>query len=616
MSQTAEGRRSRLPIVIAVLVGLLLVFGIRQFTGGDSGGSPSGGAQQGQAAADAAKNADCIGVAVTASSEKAALLRQIADEYVKTGPKVNGRCVGVAVTSKASGGAQEALARGWDEQRDGPRPDVWTPASSSWIELLRQRLAERDAPSLVPTGAPPPSLAKTPLVLAMPRPMAEALGWPARSLGWADLLRLAQDPRGWGAAGHPEWGRFKLGKTNPHFSTSGLNATIGTFFAATGLSSDLSVKDVTAAKTMAYVKGVESSVVHYGDTTLTFLSNLQAADDRGQGLTYISAVAVEEKSVLDYNLGNPTGDPRTLGQHPPPKTPLAAVYPKEGTLFSDNPWVTLSAPWVDDAKRAAAADFARYVQSEPAQRRFTDAGFRTFDGKPSPKTTRENGLLADQPKLTLTPPAPAVLDQVQRSFDVVRKRARVLLIMDVSGSMGQAVPTAGSNRLELAKSAATKALAQFARDDELGFWVFSTKLGPNGEPWRELERIRPVRSALAPIKQRIAGLVPEGGTGLYATTRAAQRVMTAGFDPDRINAVVLLTDGKNEYPADTDLDGLVRQLRGESPDTSVRVFSIAFGEDADLAALRRIAEASGAAAYDAKDPASIDNVFTAVISNF
>jgi len=77
-----------------------------------------------------------------------------------------------------------------------------------------------------------------------------------------------------------------------------------------------------------------------------------------------------------------------------------------------------------------------------------------------------------------------------------------------------------------------------------------------------------------------------------------------------------LTDGKNEYPADTDLDGLIRQLRGESPDTSVRVFSIAFGEDADLAALRRIGEASGAAAYDAKDAASIDNVFTAVISNF
>ena len=38
---------------------------------------------------------------------------------------------------------------------------------------------------------------------------------------------------------------------------------------------------------------VEKSIVHYGDTTLTFLTNLQAADDAGRGLTYVSAVAVE-----------------------------------------------------------------------------------------------------------------------------------------------------------------------------------------------------------------------------------------------------------------------------------------------------------------------------------
>ena len=41
-------------------------------------------------------------------------------------------------------------------------------------------------------------------------------------------LLLSQDDDGWGSAGHPEWGAFKLGKTNPNFSTSGLNATVGT----------------------------------------------------------------------------------------------------------------------------------------------------------------------------------------------------------------------------------------------------------------------------------------------------------------------------------------------------------------------------------------------------
>src|SRR5439155_14789766 len=141
-------------------------------------------------------------------------------------------------------------------------------------------------------------------------------------------------------------------------------------------SSDLKESDIRDPKVLTFVKGVESAVVHYGDTTLTFLSNLQAADDRGQGLSYISAVTVEEKSVWDYNKGNPTGDPTTLGKHGPPHTPLVAIYPKEGTLLSDNPFVVLNATWVDAAKKHAAADFLKFLSKPDQQRRFQDAAFR------------------------------------------------------------------------------------------------------------------------------------------------------------------------------------------------------------------------------------------------
>ena len=110
---------------------------------------------------------------------------------------VSGACVVVTVTSKPSGTAEEALARGWDERVDGPRPDVWSPASTSWTVLLQQHRAGRDATSIVPDRSP--SLMQSPLVLAMPVTMAEALGWPDRPIGWSDLLELARDPRGWGA---------------------------------------------------------------------------------------------------------------------------------------------------------------------------------------------------------------------------------------------------------------------------------------------------------------------------------------------------------------------------------------------------------------------------------
>ena len=48
----------------------------------------------------------------------------------------------------------------------------------------------------------------------------------------------------------------------------------------------------------------------------------------------------------------------------------------------------------------------------------------------------------------------------------------------------------------------------------------------------------------------------------------------------------------------------------------MRIFPIAYGADADLATLRRVAEATTGAAYDASNPTTINEVFTAVVSNF
>ncbi|WP_214109991.1 substrate-binding and vWA domain-containing protein [Acrocarpospora catenulata] len=603
--QPQRRRRSLAPFIVAIILAGALIVVLRTvfggvdlpgIGGGDSGGEASGACGDGG-----------VRLVVAASSEKSELLRKIAGEY--SGRKVDGHCVDVVVNSKASGGAMQALARGWDERADGPRPDVWSPAAAGWLTLLRQRAQAADKPA--PIGEENPSIANTPLVIAMPRPMAEAMGWPGKKLGWSDILELGADPKGWARYGHPEWGAFRLGKTNPNFSTSGLNATVGAYFAATGLSGDLLKQNVTDPKTQAFVKGVERSIVHYGDTTLTFLSNLQRADDAGAAMSYISAVTVEEKSVWDYNQGNPTGDPATLGEHAKPKVPLVAIYPKEGTLFSDNPYAILS--WAEGPKRAAATDFLKYLHEDDQQAAFASYAFRSYQGEAGKLITSENGLDPKQPATKLSVPVPAVLDQVLTSWASIRKPANVLMVMDVSGSMSAEVSGTGQSKLELAKQAAVNALPQFGPNDHVGLWIFSTKLDGDRD-YRELLPIS--RTNTKNLKSRIESLIPGGGTGLYDTARAAYRHVLANQDSDAINAVVFLTDGRNEDEGSISLDNLLPDLRKEPGQDTVRIFTIAYGEDADLDVLRQISQTTNAAAYDSREAGSIDQVFTAVISNF
>ena len=553
-------------------------------------------------------------VNLTASVEKAGLLTRLADEYNHT--EHAGHCAQVQVTGMSSGDTTDALTRPWDTASFGPVPDVWSPAASSWTQILQQRLGPGRA-GLVPAQAP--SIAQTPLVIAMPKPMAEALGWPARQLGWGDLLELSKDPRGWGAHGHPEWGRFTLGKTNPTKSTSGLHATIGAYQAGTGTSGDLTVENVRDPAVLAFARGVENSVVHYGDTELTFLENLYDASRRGQGLTYISAVAVEEKSVWDYNQGNPDGAPETLGQQPRPQTPLVAFYPRDGTVISDSPYAVLDAPWVDDAKRAAAADLLDWLRKPAQQLRFQQAAFRDDTGAPGPVISPENGLQPpDGPLKVLTPPNAAVLDEIVRSWSTVRKRANLTFVMDVSGSMNDKVSSSpeAPTKLDLAKQAAVDALGKLAPDDTLSLWTFSTPQSGETAPYRVLVPPGQTSATGGPVRAAVTALTPNGGTALYATARASVERVQETFDPNRINAVVLLTDGQNEYPADNDLARLLTDLASGEQSTPVRVFPIAYGPQANLDVLTKIAHAGTGAAYDARVPGTIERVLDDVISNF
>ncbi len=573
-----------------------------------------------------ADTGDCLVVDMAVSPEKIDLMTDLARTFNDSDQaQLGDKCIFVRPQRKSSGGSEQLLRDGWDEDVEGPLPVVWSPASSAWGAVLNQQLTDQGDEPIATDGQP---FMLTPLVIAMPEPMAEALGYPDEPVGWADVLRLARDPEGWAAFGHPEWGPFLLGKTNPNFSTSGLSALIAQAYANTGKTEGLTIEDLDQPEVAQAARDVESAVVHYGDTTLTFLNNLYRADQRGNSLSYASAIAVEEKSVIDYNSGNPDGvlDP---GEEPrPPRVPLVAIYPEEGTLFSDNPLIVLDAEWVSQDEKDAAALFEEFVQQPENQERVLEFGFRP--GNPdvaiADPIVADNGVDPDQPQTLLEVPEPEVMVALLDKWDQQRKGARVMLLMDVSGSMGDiGDPDTGETKLDLAKRAAIEALDDFAAQDVVGLRVFTTDLGPNGDA--EFEDVVAVGRRMTQNREELAAaiesLVPLNATPLYSATEATYENAVANFDEERINAVVLLSDGINDDGDTTDdgdqLDSLLESLQSDSEgqlSQPVRVFPIAYGGDADLATLRRIAEASTGAVYDASDPTSITKVFAAVVSNF
>jgi Ca-activated chloride channel family protein len=183
--------------------------------------------------------------------------------------------------------------------------------------------------------------------------------------------------------------------------------------------------------------------------------------------------------------------------------------------------------------------------------------------------------------------------------------------MDTSGSMGDRLGSASASKLDLAKQALASALKEFALDDQVGLWTLA------GKERRELLGVGALRDQDAQLRAEIDRLKPEGtGRALYGTVTAAVASMRQRFDRDRINAVILLTDGRNDDPANTDLNGLIRSLRAQPEDERVRVFTITYGPGADGEALNNIALASLGVRYDAADSSVIGRAVLEAVSNF
>ena len=522
----------------------------------------------------------CTPVDVVAAPETARPVGSLAREFNRTDAARTGTagCVWVRVHTVGSGRAAELLDADWADAPEalGPAPALWVPASGAWVALANERAAARGQ---APVAGDGPSFARSPTVIAMPEPMARALGWPEQPVGWATLARLAADPRGWASTGHPEWGAFKLGKADPNLDDSALLQTIAT---------NTDVATATA---------LEASVVYYGDASWPFLDTWWRLDQKGGDAPgdapgFASAVVTDARTVLAYDRGSPNGVVPAKPREKLPKVPLVAITPDGSPSASDNPMAPVLRPWVSPDARQGAEAFTRFATGPAATALVAKEGFEP-GGSPVAAYTGVDAVLAD--------------------WEARRKQGRLLLLVDVSASMGDRTDPRDDDsptKMDLAKIALLRSLGALSDDDDVGLRTFTT--GPDDElVMQDVVPIGPLGAQREAIEAAIVALRPQIGSPLYAAERAAFATMESGFDPVRINGVVTLTDSHNEYDPENDRKELLARLH-----PPVRMFGIAYSDSADLGALRRIAQATNSRAYDATNPQVVSDAVYAAVSNF
>ena len=81
-------------------------------------------------------------------------------------------------------------------------------------------------------------------------PMAVALGYPSKHLGWLDIAGVAAKPGGWSAYGHPEWGKFRWGHAHPD-ANSGFLSVVSEVYAALGKTDGITPEDLRSPRVTA-----------------------------------------------------------------------------------------------------------------------------------------------------------------------------------------------------------------------------------------------------------------------------------------------------------------------------------------------------------------------------
>ena len=489
-------------------------------------------------------------------------------------------------------------------------PTVVSPSTSDWLAQVNLEVGR---PVF---SAELKSIVRTPVVIFTYRGMAECLGWPQQPIGWADIIALAERPSGWAdcPTAKVEWGRKPLvAFTDPAISSTARSTLQLLNIAGSGKPAEqFTPADVNDSRVRDFVRRFQATVDHYYPETLKLQTKMF------QGPRFVHFAPVEEYTLPWLYQGRVNAESAPGGTVD--KRPISdlgyevvAIYPKEGTVWHDNPFAVPDAPWVSAEQRQAAQVVGEFLWSDPVQRQFVEWGFRPGTELPfRDALTAKLGVDADQPRRVLGHLSAESAQAIHRSWEDVKKPGVAVIVLDVSGSMS-------GDKLLRAKEGAKRFVDAASKYTHVGLISFASQVDT-------LVPLGPLPETRFRIAEAIDGLTAGGQTALYDALQSGIEMIDAydGMPGEAIRGVVLLSDGQ-VTSGRVGLSQLIRvqdrserEVRvGVSGGSDVKsyigggmavttrhpihVFSVGVG-DADWDVLRIFAEGSGGVVVRATDP--------------
>jgi Ca-activated chloride channel family protein len=564
-----------------------------------------------------ASRPSAIEVLLWTSSEKQNVLGPALERFDARNPtvEVGGKSYAVHARSVTvnSGQQYQDLVRKLSQGVDFPAadqgaPTVVSPSTSDWLRQVNLDTGRTvfDISNLRP-------IARTPVVIFTYREMAECLGWPERPVGWADIVALSESAEGWAACpkARVEWGPKPLVAFTDPTSSSTARSTLQILsVVGSGKPADqFAPADVQDPRVRDFVRRFQATVDHYYPDTLKLQTKMF------QGPRFVHFAPVEEYILPWLYQGRVNAESVPGGKvEQRPITDFGyepvAIYPKEGTVWHDNPFAIPDAPWVTLEQRAAAQVVGQYLWSEEVQREFLAWGFRPGTDLPYKDVlTARLGVNPEEPRALQGQLSGEAAKAVQASWEDVKKPGVAVIVIDTSGSMVQRQGF-GPTRLDQAKEGAKRFLNTASPYTHVGLVAFSSKVQP-------LVPVGGLTKNHANLTQAVDSLQPGGETALNDAVKTGVEMADSytGLSGEVIRGVVLLTDGQgnagnvplyqlihvqnhqeqdvqpgvNGGPELKDYLGAGMALQTTHP---IHIFSIGVGE-ADLEALRIFAEGSG-----------------------